>query len=311
MFLVEIPVRCLGLCLMAVTLSAAIDDRSLSMDDYEHLKRCWESNAQPNIEMQTDWMRIGELVHSSPLPPDLKASSKEVIEAEESHFKAAVFRAKDIYARLSTFKSNYVEFMDDAQTWALDRYIELSFSQIKTAEAFQYFYKSDLKKNQLEKLRLIKAGMDLYSESLPISFARQYDSVRNGRMSVDSYDNAENLLKKFLMTTFNLTDKAVSSELGFGRLAELRILQKSIKDIVMSLLWQVSRISEGRDRLGYFLSEFEGSFLVLESQSAEAKAIQRIRNPASDDEWELACKRGDKFDVDELDAQLRACGYID
>jgi hypothetical protein len=79
----------------------------------------------------------------------------------------------------------------------------------------------------------------------------------------------------------------------------------------MSLLWQVSRISDGRDPMGYFVSEFEGSFVILESQSAEAKAIQRIQNPINDDEWELASTPGGKVNVDDLDAQLRACGYID
>jgi hypothetical protein len=311
MFLMEIPALCLELYRMAATLSDVIKESFFETPDYEHLKRCWESNAHPNIEMQSDWMRIGELVHSSPPPPDLKASSKEVVEAETSHLKASVFRAKDIHARLSVFKSKYVEFMDNAQACALDRYIELSFSQVKTTEALQYFYKSDLQKNQLEKLKLIKVGMDLYSEFLPSSFARKYDLVRNGRMLVEDYDYEQDLLKKFLMVTFNLTDKAASSELGFGRLAEMRVLQKSIKDMIMSLLWQVSRISDGRDPMGYFVSEFEGSFVILESQSAEAKAIQRIQNPINDDEWELASTPGGKVNVDDLDAQLRACGYID
>lgn len=295
---------------MAATLSAVIDDPSVSAADYEHLKRCWESQAEPNPKMQSDWVKIGELVYFSPAPPDFKASSQSVIDAEMSHLKNSISRAKDIYARLCDFKSEYAEFMDDSQIYTLDRYTELSFSGINTAEAFQYFYKSDLSSNKLSKLRLMKAGMDLYSESLPISFTRQVDLVCYGRMSIEDYKHSENALKTFLMFASNLADKVVSSERGFGHLLEMRILQKNIKDIVMSLMWQISRISEGREPLGYFLSEFEGSVTALENQSAEAKAIQRISDEKPI-EWELAYKRGDKVDVDDLDAQLKACGYID
>lgn len=311
MFLMEIPVRCLELCLMAVTLSAVINDQILRTTDHEHLSRCWRSRVEPNPAMESDWAEIGELVYSSPAPIEFKASSQSVVSAEKDRLRISVSRAKDIYSRLCDFKSKYVEFMDDSQIHVLDRYTELSFSSIKSAESFQYFYKSELSKNKFEKLRLIKTGMDLYSESLPVNFSRQFDLVRYGRMSAEDYENSFDSLKKFLVFASNLVDKIVASEQGFGHLSEMRILQKSIKDIAMSLMWQVSRIGEGREPLGYFLSEFEGSVVVLESQSAEAKAIQRMQEPSEDVDWITYVEPDEQIDVDDLKSQLRACGYIE
>jgi hypothetical protein len=60
--------------------------------------------------------------------------------------------------------------MDDAQIHTLDRFTELAFSNIKSAKSFQYFYEGDIIENLFEKLKLIKVGMDLYSDSLSVKF---------------------------------------------------------------------------------------------------------------------------------------------
>ncbi len=48
--------------------------------------------------------------------------------------------------------------------------------------------------------------------------------------------------------------------------------------------------------------------LILEKQSAEAKAIQRIQNPIPDDEWEISRKPGDAINISEIKNRLTRKG---
>jgi hypothetical protein len=48
--------------------------------------------------------------------------------------------------------------------------------------------------------------------------------------------------------------------------------------------------------------------LILEKQSAEAKAIQRIQNPIPDDEWEVSREPGDTINISEIKNRLARKG---
>jgi hypothetical protein len=298
---------------MTVTLSPVIDEPSLS-DDYEHLKCCWESQIESNPKMHGDWTEIGEMVYSSTSGAQLYADlySQEAINAESDRLRQSLSRAKEIHAKLNDFKLNYAEFMEDSQVESLNRFTGLVLSLVKSSEAFQYFHKSDCNKKSLEKLRLMKIGMDFYSESLPINFSRQVYLVKHGLMSHDDYEYSTNLLKVFLLRKSKSADEIVSSEMGFGSISQMRILQKSIKDTAISLISQIGSISGKKESLDYFLSDFEGSFIVLENQSAEAKAIRRIQTATDeDDDWVTYVEPGEEIDVDDLKSKLKACGYIE
>jgi hypothetical protein len=50
---------------------------------------------------------------------------------------------------------------------------------------------------------------------------------------------------------------------------------------------------------------------LLSLDFAEGKAIQRIREGFDESAWILVSEPGKEINVDELDNQLRDCGYID
>jgi hypothetical protein len=52
------------------------------------------------------------------------------------------------------------------------------------------FIKSEIGKDRFEKLKLMKAGMSLYSESLSTNFSHQFDLVNLDVISADDYEDA-------------------------------------------------------------------------------------------------------------------------
>jgi hypothetical protein len=305
MFLTEISASYFELHPMVVTLNTLIESPPLTAD-YEHLKRCWESQADPHPKMSADWDEIGMMVYS----PSLSRSVPSSVESETNRLERLVILAKNIYSRLCKFKSDYAEFMDDSRIVSLDKFIKASYSRVQSAGGSQYFYRADISNDNLEKLKLIRRGIDLYGKSLLTNFSCQYDLVRLDMISTDGYEDAFNSLKTFLVYVHVLADKLVASERGFGRLSEMRPLQKYIKDMTMSLISEIGHFSGKEESLDYFLSEYEGNLIVLENQSAEAKAIQRIQSTINEDDWILVSNPNEEIDVDYLDSQLRACGYI-
>jgi len=55
--------------------------------------------------------------------------------------------------------------------------------------------------------------------------------------------------------------------------------------------------------------EVDGETVYLSPSSAEGKALQRIRNPISEDEWVTEGEIGEDIDVDALNKRLRKRGY--
>jgi len=55
--------------------------------------------------------------------------------------------------------------------------------------------------------------------------------------------------------------------------------------------------------------EVDGETVYLSPNSAEGKALQRIRNPIPEDEWVTEGEIGEDIDVDALNERLRKRGY--
>jgi hypothetical protein len=173
---------------MAVTLNTVIEGPSLTAD-YEHLKRCWESQIESHPKMNADWAVIGEMVYSSS-SFRCRVSPQLVIEAETDRLKNLTRSAKNIYDKLCNFRSSYAEFMDDSQISNLDGFIAMSLSRIKSSEATQCFYRSEISKDRLEELKLMQAGICLYGESLSTNFSHQFDLFNLDVISADDYEDA-------------------------------------------------------------------------------------------------------------------------
>lgn len=280
--------------------------------DYVFLQRCFDAEMEKSSKLQQDWVEIGKLIHSRPQPfPIGSRSIADFVHLEKERLKSALALSKTIHSKLHTFRADYAEFLDNAQVETLDRFVELAASGIKSSEAFYYLHKSDCATESLEKLKFLKIAIDLYGESLPVAFSRQVDAVNLGRMSGDEYAASQNALKVFLVHSSNYADEVVLSERGFGHLTEMHVLRKNIKDVVMSLMWQISRISEGKEPLGYVLVEIEGKLLALEKQSAETKTIQRIHDAEEQSNWITYIDRDKKIDANDLKNRLKAGGYVE
>jgi hypothetical protein len=74
----------------------------------------------------------------------------------------------------------------------------------------------------------------------------------------------------------------------------------------------------GPDNISKFIESLLQPHLLKDTEElgssrrfAEEKAIQRIHEGVDEADWILVSDPNQEIDADELDAQLRACGYID
>lgn len=316
MFLVEIQdsFRHLGLILMVMRLSSVIDP-PLS-GDYEYLQRCWEKLIDPHPGLRRDWLAIGKLIYSNSNISELDyddSRSSEAIRAELARLDDSLYRSENIYRKLCEFRDNYIEYLNDSEIELLDKFISLSSSCIQANKAFHFFHKANHSLNAVRKLKAIRNGMDLYSKSLPVNFKHRLELVYRGCITQSDYQHSLDSLKSFLCFLFDLVNRIVDESLRSKSVhhKELEVLRKNIEDLVMSSLWQISQISLGKSRLGYLLDKKGDMPIALDEGLAEGKALQRIRESIDDSDWILVSQPDEVIDVDELDEQLRACGYIE
>ena len=96
----------------------------------------------------------------------------------------------------------------------------------------------------------------------------------------------------------------------------VKIIQATVKPLkIEGGKSDQSRIESFRTTLfitaKFLLAEIDRRRKVkLEGQSAEAKAVARMSTLDDDSEWITVVERNETIDLDELDAQLRASGYI-
>jgi hypothetical protein len=210
-----------------------------------------------------------------------------------------------VLSHLIKFRDTYADYLPKIDSNSITSFITLTESESYIETVLSLINAANIHSDPLRRIKKFKKSMDFLSDG-----AIQYFQAAMVLNCGDSFFDSYRGIIAYILDKIRIDFQSVRPNDRHKFEQVNRDIDKSAK----ALYWELERVFDRRSPELNFLVELDLEKkmpIIYESDSAEAKAIQRVRNPVSDDEWELAYKPGDQFDVDDLDAQLKACGYID
>lgn len=271
-----------------------------------HLENCHEQSSEWPEAMKQAWSELKPKLYTKSYPAPSDSSN------DPAYFRYEIARFKLIGDELTKFRSDFSEYIDASLAEALDGQKNLIVASINALKSSNLFISGDREKNITKKMELYWEGMEHYSQCILGNLNETMRLREKGDMPEKDFIYMVDSMRVSIIGIRDICMKIVQGlpPISSERKKVLLFLQR-IEAQIKASLWDIERITLGAEPLGFVVSLGEPYPVVLDTQYAEGKAVQRIHNPVPDDEWELAYKPGDQIDVEDLDAQLRACGYID
>jgi hypothetical protein len=274
----------------------------LAGSTYTYLENCLKTPSGFPPEMLVAWRNLAPLIR--PESQDPLSDPKH----EPDYFQNRLNQYQLVHQRFSTFKSEFSEHIDKTFADALESVISLTDTQSNCLKSSRLFLQGDQAKTPVERIALYHQAIEVYAQCVLGSISQaMYLKACNSipEPAVDRLiDLAESLLIHLRDTSDSLLAKIAPLSVEYDQAKQLvHRIQVQIK----ASFWDIHRITQGVEPLGLMLSIGEPYPIVIESASAEGKAICRLRD-AQESDW--VAEPNTTVDVDDLDAQLRACGYI-
>jgi hypothetical protein len=179
------------------------------------------------------------------------------------------------------------------------------------ALAFRSFSEANSESDFIEKLRKYIKGLILLN---PPTLYNLKSFIQEGGQA----EKLPRLLRQCIDTFGVIEGEAskvadyIANESPLSRIdADVMFYLNQIESIIDYTQRDIDRVLARKDAIELIIDQVDSEQIVVNPESAEGKAIRRIRFPVSDDDWEVVYRPGDTIDVDALDTELRACGYID
>jgi hypothetical protein len=279
-------------------------DDVLAGNIYTYLEDCLSRPSGFPPEMLAAWADLAPFIRPASYNPPSDP------ENEPSYFLTRIEQYKVVHQRLNDFKSCFSEHIDGNLADALDGVISLADRQITSLNASRLFHQGDKEKNLVKRIELYYEGIEVYSQCIIGTITQiMYLKARNSipEPAIELLINST----KSLLVSIRDTSDALLAQLPPISVEHSRVkrLVHRIQVQIKASFWDIHRITHGFEPLGLMLSIGEPYPIVIESASAEGKAIRRMQD-AKESDWVIVAEPNTEIDVDDLDAQLRACGYI-
>jgi acid phosphatase class B len=230
------------------------------------------------LEMMSLWDEIGLIVGRA-----FGGSDPEP--GEEFHDCDIKIEASNLVLfKLNVIKRKFSPHLGSEQLQVLNCFIDATQSRKDSARGMRLLYQADKAARPISKLHGYVDGLIIHSPCL----------LHNLLYVAQSRETLPELALSVLNCVVSDATKVVNSvSIKSKSYSELSYCLEQIKAIHLSTLADIERIYKGEEPIGLLFDEINGERVVINPESAEGKAIQRIRSlpfePAdgsSDEVWD-------------------------
>jgi hypothetical protein len=224
-------------------------------------------------------------------------------------FERKIWSCDEALSKLEAIKTKAISILTQEDLATLRFSAEFFQMGKNLALAFKSFSEANSEKDDfIEKLRKYIKGLIL------LNFSTLYN-LKSFIQDAGEHEKEKELprLLSQCIDTFGIIESNAHSVIDYIESADplLRVdddaifYLNQIESIVDYTQQDIDRLFAGEDAIGLIIDQVDGEQVAINPESAEGKAIQRIRNPAPDDEWEVSYKPGDTINISEIRNRLK------
>jgi hypothetical protein len=204
-----------------------------------------------------------------------------------------------VLSRLIKFRNTYADYLPKIDVDSITSFIKLTESETYFLAVRALIDSAKAHSDPLRRIKGFRKSIDFLSDG-----AVQYFQAAMLLSCGDGFFNSYRGIIAYILGQVKIDFQSVrpSDRHKFEQVS--RDIDKTAK----ALYWELERLFDRRSPELKFLVVLDVEQqvpLIYESNSAEAKAIQRIQNPTPDDEWEVSYKPGDTINISEIRNRLK------
>jgi hypothetical protein len=222
-------------------------------------------------------------------------------------FERKIWSCDEALNKLEAIKTKAISILTQEDLATLQSSAEFFQMGKELALAFRLFSEADSEKDDfIEKLRKYIKGLIYLNSSTLYNFRSfiQEFGVEEGiprllRQCIETFEAIQSESRKVV--------DYISSRGGLSLQtnADAMFYLSQIESIFNYTHQDIDCISRGENSIGLIIDSFDNEQIVINPESAEGKAIRRIRSPITDDEWEVSYKPGDTINISEIRNRLK------
>jgi hypothetical protein len=204
-----------------------------------------------------------------------------------------------VLSHLINFRDTYADYLPKIDTDSITSFIKLTESETYFVTVRSLIDSANTYSDPLKRVRKFKKSMDFLSDG-----AIQYFQAAMFLSCGDSFFNSYRGIIAYILDQIKIDSQTVRS----NDRHKFEQVSRDVDKTAKALYWELQRLFDRRSPQLSFLVVLDVEQqmpIIYESDSAEAKAIQRIQNPVPDDEWEVVYRPEDKVDINAIRNRLK------
>lgn len=200
---------------------------------------------------------------------------------------------------LTKFRDAYADYLPKIDTDSITSFIKLTESETYFVTVRSLINAANTHSDPLRRIKKFKKSMDFLSDG-----AIQYFQAAMFLSCGDSFFNSYRGIIAYILGQIKIDFQSVRS----NDRHKFEQVSRDVDKTAKALYWELQRLFDRRSPdLGFLVVlDVEHQIpIIYESDSAEAKAIQRIQNPLPDDEWEVVYRPEDEVDINAIRNRLK------
>jgi hypothetical protein len=277
-------------------------EKSLSLPDASHPVDSAGRTGAPipswAIHRAKEWQSIGKLIFENTKFPSSSNGASVNVSSRKEELLDELKRSEEILFSLRDFRYVYIKTLDPGQVRQVNVFIRLAEGSVSYSLGTINLLLAETARKPLKRVKAYRDSVMLMKQYVETSLADEYRITRDGFSPWERYEENIRLLNYLFPAIAQASREIfVTSKPSYREQAQRYSNETS--EIAQSAIYLIDKISSA-DYLPSSLSTFG-----LNEHSAEAKAIQRIREELPDDKWEVSYKPGDQVDIAEIRNRLK------
>jgi hypothetical protein len=232
-------------------------------------------------------------------------SSELSVSDLEVDFDRKIWSCDEALKKLEIIKAKAVSLLTQEDFATLHFSAEFFQMGKDLALAFKSFSEANSENDFSEKLRKYIKGLILLNfptlynlKSFIQEGGKQEELPRLIRQCIETFGEIEN-------NAHHVIDYIAKGDSPSEINTDVLFYLNQIKSIVDYTQQDIDRLFASKDAIGLIVDWVDSEQIVINPESAEGKAIRRIRVPISDDDWEVSLKPTDKVNIQEIRERLK------